>query len=335
MSDDSFEMTSCLKTARSALDQNLIESNDYDQVKAAFLRAQQIRAGLDAGFIRQDDYDQIKQTFLQSLGGLSVSPSSAVQQHPQPSAGKGDEHPSAPSSAPATAPQASQSGRQTNRQPSFTQTASFNSHSHAPAPAAPSGPVTAGGAHIPADIPKMGGNRPKQPQGTSMSGIAVTEDAVNLYYYMKAKSVVRANCCSAALSLKLASMPSNHDMSSLQYRWALWKLNDAGNEVVIAGVGAKDSPLSELLGLLPNTDCRYGVYDYQFVNSDGCIFNKLIFLNWAPDTARIKAKMMYASTKDFFKGHLDGLSIELQANEHDDITEEAIGESVKSVITRQ
>lgn len=55
----------------------------------------------------------------------------------------------------------------------------------------------------------------------------------------------------------------------------------------------------------------------------------------APDTARIKAKMMYASTKDFFKGHLDGLSIELQANEHEDITEESIGEAVKSVITRQ
>ena len=167
MSDDSFEMTDCLKTARSALDQNLIESNDYDQVKAAFLRAQQIRAGLDAGFIRQDDYDQIKQTFLQSLGGMSVGPSSAVQHHPQPLAGRGDEHPSAPSSAPATAPQASQSGRQTNRQPSFTQATPSTSHSHAPAPAAPSGPVTAGGAHIPADIPKMGGNRPKQPQGVS------------------------------------------------------------------------------------------------------------------------------------------------------------------------
>ncbi len=168
MSDDSFEMTDCLKTARSALDQNLIESSDYDQVKAAFLRAQQIRAGLDAGFIRQDDYDQIKQTFLQSLEGMSVSPSSAVQHHPQPSAGKGDEQPSAPSSAPATAPQASQSGRQTNRQPSFTQTAPSTSNSHAPTPAAPSGPVTAGGAHIPADIPKMGGNRPKQPQGVSL-----------------------------------------------------------------------------------------------------------------------------------------------------------------------
>lgn len=28
----------------------------------------------------------------------------------------------------------------------------------------------------------------------------------------------------------------------------------------------------------------------------------------APDSARVKAKMMYASTKDFFKTHLDGIS---------------------------
>lgn len=29
-------------------------------------------------------------------------------------------------------------------------------------------------------------------------------------------------------------------------------------QVVIAGVGAKESPLSELIGYLPNSDCRYG-----------------------------------------------------------------------------
>lgn len=309
MSDDSFEMTDCLKTARSALEQSLIESTDYDQVKAAFLRAQQIRAGLDAGFIRQDDYEQIKHTFLQSLQGMAVTPSPSTQHGFQTADGRADEQHAVPASAPATQ-QPQPGSRQNNRQSSFTSASAAPSaaQSTAPAQAAPSGPVTAGAATIPADIPKMGGNRPKQPQGTSMSGIAVTEDAVNLYYYMKAKSV---------------------------YRWALWKLNDAGNEVVIAGVGSKDSQLSELLGYLPNTDCRYGVYDYQYINSDGCVFNKLIFLNWAPDTAKIKAKMMYASTKDFFKGHLDGLSIELQANEHDEITEEAIGESVKSVITRQ
>ena len=54
----------------------------------------------------------------------------------------------------------------------------------------------------------------------------------------------------------------------------------------------------------------------------------------APDTARIKSKMMYASTKEYFKGYLDGLSIELQATEPEEVTEEDIADAVRSVITR-
>lgn len=166
MSDDSAEMTDCLRTARDALEQNLIESSDYDQVKTAFLRAQQIRAGLDAGFIRQDDYNQIKQTFLQSLQGMSVGPSSHSQ-HGNMSNGEGNTQQQA-TPAPAlaaAATQASQNGRQPNRLPSFSQSAAPTSQAQATAPAAQSGPVTSGGATIPADIPKMGGNRPKHLQG--------------------------------------------------------------------------------------------------------------------------------------------------------------------------
>ena len=38
----------------------------------------------------------------------------------------------------------------------------------------------------------------------------------------------------------------------------------------------------------------------------------------SPDTSRVKAKMMYASTKDFFKSYLEGLAVELQViyNDH-------------------
>lgn len=166
MSDESAEMTDCLKTAKEALEQKLIESSDYDQVKAAFLRAQQIRAGLDAGFIRQDDYDQIKQTFLQSLQGMSDGNSSYPQRSTTSNVERNDEQqaPPAPALA-AAAPHASQNGRQTNRLPSYSQPAAPSLQSHAPAPVAPSGPVTSGGATIPADIPKMGGNRPKHLQG--------------------------------------------------------------------------------------------------------------------------------------------------------------------------
>ena len=44
--------------------------------------------------------------------------------------------------------------------------------------------------------------------------------------------------------------------------------------------------------------------------------------------------MMYASTKDYFKGYLDGLSIELQASDLDDITEQVIGDTVRAATTR-
>ena len=55
----------------------------------------------------------------------------------------------------------------------------------------------------------------------------------------------------------------------------------------------------------------------------------------APDAARIKAKMMYASTKDFFKGFLDGLSVEMQASDVADISEKDVSEAVRSSTTRQ
>lgn len=44
--------------------------------------------------------------------------------------------------------------------------------------------------------------------------------------------------------------------------------------------------------------------------------------------------MMYASTKDFFKGFLDGLSIEVQASGLDDLTEEELRDSVRAATTR-
>lgn len=69
------------------------------------------------------------------------------------------------------------------------------------------------------------------------------------------------------------------------------------------------------------------MYDYQFTGPDGQIHNKIVFFNWAPDNARVKSKMMYASTKDFFKSHLDGISAEFQASEVDEIEEQEVADA--------
>lgn len=42
-----------------------------------------------------------------------------------------------------------------------------------------------------------------------------------------------------------------------QYRWAMWKINDAGTEVVISAVGPKDSAYDSFLQALPAADCRF------------------------------------------------------------------------------
>lgn len=56
-----------LRTAKLAMTEGLITQDDFDQIKVAFLKAQQIKAGLDAGFIREEDYVQARDSFLHSL----------------------------------------------------------------------------------------------------------------------------------------------------------------------------------------------------------------------------------------------------------------------------
>lgn len=70
-----------LRIAKAALDEGLINTKDFDEIKTAFLRAQQIKAGLDAGFIRETDYQAVKRAFLNSLN-LSVDPAAVAGRSP-------------------------------------------------------------------------------------------------------------------------------------------------------------------------------------------------------------------------------------------------------------
>ncbi|CAD6210646.1 unnamed protein product [Miscanthus lutarioriparius] len=65
---------------------------------------------------------------------------------------------------------------------------------------------------------------------------------------------------------------------------------------------------------LPADECRYCVYDFDFITEEGCQKSK-IFIAWSPDTAKIRNKMLYASPKERFKRELDGIQVELQATD--------------------
>ena len=74
---------------------------------------------------------------------------------------------------------------------------------------------------------------------------------------------------------------------------------------------------------LPEEDCRYCVVDLDYKTDDGRPQDKLLFVNWAPDSAPIKSKMVYASTKESFKRNLVGIAKELQATDMSECDREA------------
>jgi len=77
---------------------------------------------------------------------------------------------------------------------------------------------------------------------------------------------------------------------------------------------------------LPRDDCRYAVYDYQFQTETDGDRNKLIFVLWTPETAKIKSKMLYPATKEAMKRALVGIGTELQATDEAEISLDAVKE---------
>lgn len=52
-----------------------------------------------------------------------------------------------------------------------------------------------------------------------------------------------------------------------------------------------------------------------FISSVVLVVFVPLLLGRSPDTARIRSKMLYASSKDRFKRELDGIQVELQATD--------------------
>lgn len=253
-----------LRNSKAALDLGLITQSDYDGVKAAFLGAQQLRAAMDAGLIREDDFEKSKSAYLSSLSTFAphVEKASQVSIHPPPldvaaplrtSVLNGTQrqatlasHP-VPSTQPqhtepAAAPKYLVGGYQEKASPKrqpLTQPAFPHQDTR------PTTEQSAKDSSIPSNIPKLGGAKTVSLSGVSMSGIALTEDAVNLYYLIRAKST---------------------------YKWATWQIDDAGTKVIISAVGDPSSNYTEFLSALPEQDCRYGG---KFRAKTMCVYDKL------------------------------------------------------------
>jgi len=87
-----------------------------------------------------------------------------------------------------------------------------------------------------------------------------------------------------------------------------------------------------LLTIEEKKECRYGVYDIRFTTSEGIRRQKIVFITFCPENARVKLKMVYSSSKDTLKSPLQNV-IDVQANDASDLTLEHIVSKCQSNTT--
>ncbi|POO02410.1 hypothetical protein TorRG33x02_013940, partial [Trema orientale] len=102
------------------------------------------------------------------------------------------------------------------------------------------------------------------------------------------------------------------------YRFIVFKIEEKQKQVVVEKLGEPTQSYEDFTKSLPENECRYAVYDFDFVTQENCQKRRIFFIAWSPDTSRVRSKMIYACSKDRFKRELDGIQVELQAT---DLTE--------------
>eukprot|EP00903_Cladosiphon_okamuranus_P006186 g6083.t1 len=113
-------------------------------------------------------------------------------------------------------------------------------------------------------------------------------------------------------------------------RYFIYKIeNDA--EIIVDTFGDKSKTYDDFTACLPPNECRYGVFDLDFTTRDGREANKLVFISWSPDTAKIKNKMVYAASKEAIKSALMGIGIHLQATDQGELELDYIKSQVQKV----
>ncbi|XP_025822842.1 ATP-dependent RNA helicase glh-4 isoform X2 [Panicum hallii] len=103
--------------------------------------------------------------------------------------------------------------------------------------------------------------------------------------------------------------------SKRSFRFITFKIDEHTQQVVVDRLGKPGDTYDDFTASMPDSECRYAVFDFDFTTDENCQKSKIFFISWSPDTSRVRSKMLYASSKDRFKRELDGIQLELQATD--------------------
>ncbi|KAI0789596.1 actin depolymerizing factor [Abortiporus biennis] len=108
-----------------------------------------------------------------------------------------------------------------------------------------------------------------------------------------------------------------------KFKYIIYNLKSDNTEIIVQKKGDVSSSYDDFLADLPEDDIRWAVYDFEF-EKDGGKRNKLVFVSWAPDNAKIKKKMVAASSRDALRRALVGIAVEIQGTDYSEVAHESV-----------
>ncbi len=64
------------------------------------------------------------------------------------------------------------------------------------------------------------------------------------------------------------------------YRYIIFKIDQVAQQIILESTGGPEATYEDFASHLPENDCRYGVYDFDFVTDDNCQKSKIFFVAW-------------------------------------------------------
>ncbi|KAL0371700.1 UNVERIFIED_CONTAM: Actin-depolymerizing factor 7 [Sesamum calycinum] len=122
-----------------------------------------------------------------------------------------------------------------------------------------------------------------------------------------------ANSASGMAVLDECKLKFQELKAKRNYRFIVFKIQE--QEGVVEKLGQPGQNYNDFTRALPSDECRYAVFDFDFITNENCQKSKIFFIAWSPDSSSVRMKMVYASSKDRFKRELDGIQVELQATD--------------------
>ncbi|XP_018681715.2 actin-depolymerizing factor 11-like isoform X2 [Musa acuminata AAA Group] len=74
------------------------------------------------------------------------------------------------------------------------------------------------------------------------------------------------------------------------YRYVVFSIDEKQNQVVVEKTGAATESYDDFLASLPENDCRYAIYDFDFVTEENCQKSKIFLVAWSPSISRIRQR---------------------------------------------